>query len=177
MADVASTSQRPTGTGAEPRPGGHASPPPTWAVSPAVGAKSSFFETPPNPKAKRRMLLVFFSFAPSAEVGALRWISLARFGAERGWALDVVGLQPRDMGPIDATRLSQLPPGMRLFGFSGEDPLWYRGLVGAWRRLQGGNNNAARPVLGGHLDGNNLPGTWPAAADARIAKPPRPATT
>lgn len=164
MTDVARPSERLAPSGARKAADGSN---PSWAVSPALGAEAPFFETAPNPQVKRRMLLVFFYFAPSAEVGALRWISLARFGADRGWAVDVVALQPRYMGPIDATRLAQLPPGTRLFGFSGEDPLWYRGLVGAWRRLNGPPNHAASGAgLGGHLDGHDLTGTWPASADA-----------
>ena len=166
MTDVARPGERSATKGGAPNVTG-ASSPPAWAVSDAIGAKAPFFETAPNPQAKRRMLLVFFYFAPSAEVGALRWISLVRFGADRGWAVDVVTLQPRYMGPIDATRLSQLPPGVRLFGFSGEDPLWYRGLVGAWRRWNGPPTHGPSGAgLGGHLDGNDLTGTWPSASDA-----------
>ena len=133
-----------------------------------MGANAPFFDTGPNPSATRRILLVFFYFAPSAEVGALRWLSLAKFGAERGWAVDVVTLHPRFMGTLDPTRLAQLPPGMRLFGFSGEEPLWYRSLVGAWRRVGGGNTH--RPAgsgMGGHLDGSDLAiGLVPANAPA-----------
>jgi len=57
--------------------------PPRWNES-VLGAEAPFFDTGPNPSATRRMLLVFFYFAPSAEVGALRWLSLAKFGAELG---------------------------------------------------------------------------------------------
>ena len=102
------------------------------------------------------MLLVFFYFAPSAEVGALRWISLAKFGAERGWAVDVVTLHPKFMGTLDSTRLASLPPGMRLFGFSGKEPVWFRGLVGAWRRLNGTSSTNGGSGLDGHLDGTDL---------------------
>src|SRR5690242_9285362 len=90
-----------------------------WTGSPSLGPSAAFFETPPNPNATRRMLLVFFYFAPSAEVGVLRWMSLAKFGAERGWATDVVTLHPHYMGTLDSSRLTQLPNGVRLFGFSG----------------------------------------------------------
>jgi glycosyltransferase involved in cell wall biosynthesis len=130
-----------------------------------MGPATPFFETPPNPGATRRMLLVFFYFAPSAEVGVLRWMSLAKFGAERGWAVDVVTLHPSFMGTLDSTRLTQLPPGVRLFGFSGEEPLWFRGLVGAWRRLNGRVGTNGGSGLGGHLDGSDL-GRGLTAADA-----------
>src|SRR5215210_7754712 len=119
-----------------------------------------FFETAPNPAAVRRMLLVFFDFAPSAEVGVLRWLSLSRFGADRGWAFDVVTVDPEFMGLLDESRLTRLPAGVRLFGFDGRPPAWYRGLVGAWRRAQaiatGRASQAGGPTMVGHLDAINI---------------------
>ena len=106
------------------------------------------------------MLLIFFDFAPSAEVGALRWVSMARFGSERGWAFDVVTVRPEFMGVLDESRLTQLPPGVRLFGFDGEPPAWYRGLVGMWRKAQsvanGGQASRPGPAMVGHLDAVNI---------------------
>jgi len=52
------------------------------------GDPTAFHATAPVTNPLRRGLLVFFDFAPSAEVGALRWISLVGCGAERGWAFD-----------------------------------------------------------------------------------------
>jgi len=101
----------------------------------ARGSLVPFFQTDPNPDATRRLLLFLFYFAPSAEVGAIRWLSLSRFIADRGWALDVVTLHPDYMGKLDWGRLSQLPPGVRLFGFSGESPAWYRALLSTWQKL------------------------------------------
>ena len=126
-----------------------------WSVSPVMRPEAPFFETPPNPSATRRMLLVFFYFAPSAEVGVLRWLSLAKFGAERGWAMDVVTLHPMHMGTLDNSRLAQLPNGVRLFGFSGEEPLWFRGLMSTWRRLNGTSSRNGGSGLDGHLDGSD----------------------
>lgn len=136
-----------------------------WTVSRVLGPEQPFFETPPNPDATRRLLLVFFYFAPSAEVGVLRWLSLAKFGAERGWATDVVTLHPSYMGTLDNSRLGQLPNGVRLFGFSGEEPLWFRGLVSTWRKLNGTSGRNGGPGLDGHLDGAD-PGRGLTAADA-----------
>lgn len=122
----------------------------------SVGGLTPFFETAPNAAATRRMLLVFFDFAPSAEVGVLRWLSLTRFGAERGWAFDVVTMRPEFMGTLDETRLTQLPIGVRLFGFDARPPGWYRGLISLWKRAYGiaGGGLAARggPGMVGHLD-------------------------
>lgn len=133
--------------------------------SASPGSLTPFFATEPNPQASRRLLLVFFYFAPSAEVGALRWLSLARFGAARGWALDVVALHPRFMGTLDRDRLAQLPPGVRLFGFSGENPRWYRTIVSAWRRTgRSAGNRAVASGLAGHLDGSDM--TMALAANA-----------
>ena len=109
-----------------------------WAEVAAKGPLTPFFETDANPNATRRLLLVFFYFAPSAEVGALRWLSMSQFAAERGWAIDVVTLHPEFMETIDPARLSQLPRGIRLFGFSGENPLWYRTLLATWRLVSRG---------------------------------------
>jgi glycosyltransferase involved in cell wall biosynthesis len=119
-----------------------------------------FFQTAPNPAATRRMLLVFFDFAPSAEVGVLRWLSLTRFGSDRGWAFDVVTVRPEFMGVLDESRLTQLPPGVRLYGFNGEPPAWYRGLMGLWRRARGMRTGAGplevAPTMVGHLDAINI---------------------
>ena len=118
----------------------------SWEDSIRQGSLTPFFQTDPNPDATRRMLLVFFYFPPSAEVGALRWLSLSRFGAERGWAIDVISLHTAFMGTIDPTRLGQLPPGIRLYGFSGDSPAWYRTILSAWQKLSG---RSARGLAGG----------------------------
>jgi hypothetical protein len=133
---------------------------------------SPFFETSPNAAATRRMLLVFFDFAPSAEVGALRWLAMARHGAERGWSMDVVAVRPEFMGTLDETRLTQLPAGVRLFGFDGEPPAWYRALIAVWRRAHGesGAATAAQPGSGmvGHLDGISLGDSLVTANNASV---------
>lgn len=136
-----------------------------WTGSTALGPRRPFYQTAPNPHATRRMLLVFFDFAPSAEVGALRWLSLARFGAERGWAIDVVTLHPRFMSALDTSRLAQLPPGIRLYGFSGKEPGWYVGLVNLWRRTNRGTiGDSPRSALGARDSGEDTAGL--AADDA-----------
>ena len=128
------------------------------SVTPA--GVTPFFDSGPHPDPTRRMLLVFFDFAPSAEVGALRWISLTRFGAERGWCFDVVTMAPEYMGTLDESRLAQLPPGVRLFGFDARPPTWYRMLIALWlraRALKGGRQSTVpTPGMVGHLDAVNL---------------------
>jgi hypothetical protein len=119
-----------------------------------------FFQTSPNASATRRLLLVFFDFAPSAEVGVLRWLSLTRYGAERGWSFDVLSMSPEFMGTLDESRLTQLPTGVRLFGFNARPPVWYRGLVSFWRgarSVTGRPQTTPRgPGMVGHLDAVNL---------------------
>lgn len=101
------------------------------------------------------MLLVFLGFAPSAAVGPQRWKRLGDVAAERGWRIDVVTIHPDDLGELDLTRLDDLSPGMRLFGFrTGRSAL--QTLTGlAW--------SAARPLIKrlrnrelreGHVSGN-----------------------
>jgi hypothetical protein len=128
-----------------------------WYPPASLDAIHPFHATPPNGAAKRRLLLVFFYYAPSAEVGALRWLALTRFGAERGWAVDVVTLHPTFMGTLDRERLARLPPGVRVFGFSGDNPGWYKALLRAWRQTTAGaGGRGATSGMGGHLDGNDL---------------------
>ena len=62
------------------------------------------------------MLLVSCHFPPDPSIGALRWQRMARFAAARGWAMDVIMLAPSEVRGADPTRLSELPPGTRLFG-------------------------------------------------------------
>ena len=120
----------------------------SWEDTIRQGSLTPFFQTDSNPDTTRRLLLVFFYFPPSAEVGALRWLSLSRFAAERGWAIDVVSLHAAFMGTIDPTRLGQLPPGIRVFGFSGSRPAWFRTMMSAWRKLgrRGGREVADGPA-------------------------------
>ena len=139
----------------------------SWAGIATDSASTPFFETQANPDATRRLLLLFFYFAPSAEVGALRWLSLSRFAAERGWATDVVTLHPQFMGTVDAARLSQLPRGIRLFGFSGGNPAWYRTMLSAWRMF-GRSSERPQPAEGltGHLDRSEVTAPLRATTDA-----------
>jgi glycosyltransferase involved in cell wall biosynthesis len=57
------------------------------------------------------------------------------------------------MGTLDDSRLTQLPNGVRLFGFSGEEPFWFRGLMSTWRTLNGTSARNGGSGLDGHLDG------------------------
>jgi len=76
-----------------------------------------FFRTPPSDEGRRRrLLLISYYFPPINVVGALRWQRLSCYAAERGWAIDVLLVDPADV-PFaqDRARLAELPPGMTLY--------------------------------------------------------------
>ncbi|MBK7947586.1 MAG: hypothetical protein IPK00_02310 [Deltaproteobacteria bacterium] len=75
-----------------------------------------FFCSEPSDAARDRLLLLSTHFPPGQAAGARRWEKLAHFAAKRGFALDVVTLDPRDLEARDPTRLDGLPAGVRIFG-------------------------------------------------------------
>jgi glycosyltransferase involved in cell wall biosynthesis len=84
----------------------------------------------------RRILLISYHFPPASTAGALRWQKLAAYAAARGWALDVVTLDPNNLAAPDTSRLSELPSGTRIFGVP-EAPLLLDRLVeAAWQRVK-----------------------------------------
>ncbi|MEP7346383.1 MAG: hypothetical protein ABI877_14025 [Gemmatimonadaceae bacterium] len=82
----------------------------------AVHIPRPFFESPPASGATRRLLLVSHAFPPDSTIGALRWEKMAAFAAQRGWSLDVLMIDPTQVEVRDDSRLTSLPPGIRLFG-------------------------------------------------------------
>src|SRR6476661_3313687 len=97
-----------------------------------------FFRTAlPEEVRRRRLLLISYYFPPINVVGALRWQRLSSYAAERGWAIDVLLVDPRDV-PFaeDRARLAELPPGMTLYAVpDAESPVIHlqRWL---WRRVR-----------------------------------------
>ena len=76
-----------------------------------------FFTASGLPEERRgRLLLVSYHFPPGQAAGALRWQKLSRYAAERGWALDVLTLDPHSLLALDSDRLAELPQGTRVFG-------------------------------------------------------------
>lgn len=87
--------------------------------------------------ARPRLLLLSYHFPPGQSAGALRWQKMALTVAERGWALDVVTLDPSSVGAPDMTRLQELPPDTRVYG-ARERPLRLERLEqAAWARVRG----------------------------------------
>ena len=81
-----------------------------------------FFESPGTSESlELRLLLISYHFAPAQTAGALRWEKFCHFASERGWAMDVVTLDPSSLSVLDTSRLTTLPAGIRVYGI--EDPL------------------------------------------------------
>jgi glycosyltransferase involved in cell wall biosynthesis len=82
------------------------------------------------------LLLVSCHFPPDPTVGALRWHKLARFAAERGWALDVIMTSPSELAKRDDAALRDLPPGTRLFEIATPSRPLFAIQLAAWRLLR-----------------------------------------
>ncbi len=67
------------------------------------------------PEDTPRLLLITYHFPPGQAAGALRWQKFATHGAARGWAFDVITLDPTSLDAADPARLDQLPMGTRVF--------------------------------------------------------------
>ena len=83
-----------------------------------------FFESPTSlASSEPRLLLISYHFPPAQTAGALRWEKFSQYAAERGWAMDVVTLDPSSICIRDMGRLATLPAGIRVYGIP--DPvLW-----------------------------------------------------
>jgi glycosyltransferase involved in cell wall biosynthesis len=66
--------------------------------------------------ARGRILLLSYHFPPAQTAGALRWQKLARHADERGFALDVLTLDPAALAIRDPSSLEELPASIRVFG-------------------------------------------------------------
>ncbi|MCH8083930.1 MAG: glycosyltransferase [Myxococcales bacterium] len=74
------------------------------------------FESPTEARdGTPRVLLIAYHFPPGQAAGALRWQKFVTHGAERGWAFDVITLDPASLDSADPSRLDQLPAGTRVF--------------------------------------------------------------
>ena len=102
-----------------------------------------------NSKAPR-LLLISYHFPPGQATGALRWQQLAAFGVDRGWEIDVITRHPEELPTLDATRLAQLPDGIRVFGVrSSASPLhrWEGRLTRLLSKLKPRSNAVAAAPL------------------------------
>lgn len=86
-----------------------------------------------------RLLLITYHFPPGQAAGALRWQKFAAHGAARGWAFDVITLDPAALETADPSRLDQLPAGTRVFAIDSPQLVVHRlkqALWGFYRRLR-----------------------------------------
>jgi hypothetical protein len=79
------------------------------------------YEAPGGDPNAERILLVSDQFPPAQSAGSLRWQKLSRFAADRGWIFDVITRDPALLTVRDDSRLSDLPPGTRVFAFRPEE--------------------------------------------------------
>lgn len=107
------------------------------------GAPQPFFQNR-APGQPNRLLLICQPFPPGQAAGALRWQKLSRYAAERGWAIDVLTLDPSDLDRTDLTRLDDLPAGIRLFGVRQPELRIKRVVHGSYRWLR---DRRAEPVV------------------------------
>lgn len=77
------------------------------------------YAAPESSTATRRLLLLSYHFPPSQAAGALRWQRMLPYAASRGWAADVITLEPSAVSPADPRRLDELPAGTRVFAAAG----------------------------------------------------------
>lgn len=109
----------------------------------------------PDRDPRPRLLLISYHFPPDTTVGARRWEKMARFVAERGWALDVI---TRDPAALDPPRMDALPQGVRVYGVPHTPLTLDRLEEGAWQRFRKSRPaRAASPSAGG--DGGAASGT------------------
>ena len=99
-----------------------------------------FFERPLDGEcAQGRLLLISYHFPPAQTAGAMRWQQLSRFARARGFAMDVICVDPAGLGMRDDGSLEALPDGIRVFGVPVETPWleWLENtLFGLYRRLR-----------------------------------------
>lgn len=119
------------------------------------------WSSPPPATARGRLLLLSFHFPPGQAAGALRWQKFAGVFAEAGWELDVVTADPAGLPQgADPSRMSDLPPGVRVFAAAAPRPVVERVEHALWRArrtigraVAARAEQAATPAAGGGASG------------------------
>jgi glycosyltransferase involved in cell wall biosynthesis len=106
-------------------------------VSGRSGVEPFFRTAPPDEARPRRLLLISYYFAPINVVGALRWQRLSAYAAARGWAIDVILVNPGNT-PFaeDRGRLAELPSGTSLYTVPDTELPILRLQRWVWRRVR-----------------------------------------
>lgn len=127
-----------------------------------------YFSTEGAMPSRGRLLLVSWNFPPALTAGSLRWQKMAHIAAERGWAFDVVTVDPARHGQRDPLSLEQLAPGTRVFTVDAPSLLMARVEHAAWRVFR--SVRALRTVV--RKDGASPAGASTSDGAASGAKPP-----
>ena len=69
-----------------------------------------------------RLILISHHFPPDQAAGALRWQKLSQHAARRGWGVDAIRLDPASLPAVDASRVADLPEGVRTFSVATSVP-------------------------------------------------------
>lgn len=110
---------------------------PGAAEVPVSARRSLYFESgAPAPSGAPRILLISYNFPPDPAIGGLRWQQMARYFAERGWAVDVVARNFSGMEGLDTARLQHMPAGMRIFSVPDREPFLGRIQKMVWRPIR-----------------------------------------
>ena len=137
------------------------------------GPNAFFFAGEPESRPRRRMLLVSYYYQPINVVGAHRWQKLSWYAAERGWALDVLLVDPDSTSApdhpasgavIDMDQLNDLPRGTTLYTVRDQGSRLYDLQRRLWR--------AIRPLARRGRAPASTPAEIPVATDAPV-KPSR----
>ncbi len=95
-----------------------------------------FASARPSRPGSPRMLLIAYHFPPDPAIGGVRWQEMTRYLTERGWAVDVIARDFRELGRLDAARLEQLPEAVRIFCAADREPLTGRVHKALWPVLR-----------------------------------------
>lgn len=103
-----------------------------------------FFATDSSASANRRLLLISYFFTPINVIGAIRWHRMVHEAAERGWAVDVVMVDPVRAATVDAAstaavdpdKLRDLPPGVTIYQVPDQRSWWSQTQRSIWRTIR-----------------------------------------
>lgn len=70
-----------------------------------------------------RILLVTYHFPPDPMIGGVRWQEMTRYLTDRGWAVDVIARDFRDLPRVDPARLTRFTTSLRIFSAPDREPL------------------------------------------------------
>jgi hypothetical protein len=103
-----------------------------------------YFATASSASAHRRLLLISYFFTPINVIGAIRWHRMVQEAADRGWAVDVVMVDPMRGASVDAAstaavdpdKLNELPPGVTIYQVPDQRSWWSETQRWIWRTIR-----------------------------------------